>query len=196
MMTTTETTATTSPFIERSQLLTRILELLAGMGAEVELSQGDTVGFINKVNGVPVTFEFRDEKRERWERRGDRIGTIVVSSYWHTVPAASYPRSSKTNQFNVQKLAERLDAITRAAVDADKKRKREEAASDRNNTRLKEFRKEKYGSEYSSDYKRNIKLESSQYGFTVTLTKSVKSVEELSKLVADLEKFIDERSAS
>lgn len=194
---TTESPTTLSFSDERAELLARITVLLLGMGAKVEIDQGDTVGRISAVNNVRVDIDFPNEKRNRFDTREARIAKVTVTfpMYYGSLSGASYPRN-KHSEFNIQKLVERLDAITRAQADADKKLKDEQARSSRNYATTKEVRKERYGSEFTSDYKRGIEIDSSSGGFSIMLKRHVQSREELVAFLAELEKFVDGRSTS
>lgn len=194
---TTETPTTLSFSDERAELLARITMLLIGMGAKVEIDQGRDVGRITKVNNVSVDITTIEEKRNRWDTRPPRIAKVSVTfpMYYGKLASASYPRN-KEGQFNLQKLVERLDAITRAQAEADKQVSESQTRSSRNYATTKEVRQEKYGSEFTSDSKRGIYFDSDSGGFSVVLKHHVQSREELVAFLAELEKFIDGRSTS
>lgn len=194
-------TAKERDFANKVNVLAEIVQTLLVLGATVELAQFShehfrtgTFGTITKVNGIGVEFEFRYLSEHRWDSSPKEFTHLKVSAdYHHEFPTASYP--AFVGRPNIEKLAQRLHAVTAAAAIAAKKKNGERNRAAQNSAALQKICKERYGSEYSSDYKRNITLDSDAEGFTVKLSRRAKTPEALVKLLTDLEKFLDDRSA-
>lgn len=201
-MTATETTTTAEiPDIvtQKAEVLARLYLLLVDMGADVEVAQGELdswhdgmPGRITKVNGFYVAVNFKAEKLDSWERRNPRLQSVSVIVEYTDVPSANYQRGK--GGFSIQRMAERLDAVTRAAGQAKKAAAAKAAQGERNRAALEKA----FNTTYSyTDYKRNIHVSSDDDGFKVTVNpRRFKTIEAAQKFLADIQKFLDDRTAS
>lgn len=183
---------------ERAEILARVLELLVGMGAAVEIRQwerpdGIHLGDIKKVNGIDLDVYFHQVKQDRWDHSLPVLDRVSLSFHSNGPPPSSYPRD-KHGQFNTQKIAERLDSSTRAVIAERKKTAEKNDCAKKNREAL----EKEFECNYSyTDYQRHIKVESDEEGFKVHAPRArFKTVEEARKFVTDLQKFLDEHKNS